>query len=120
LNGIRALAVLVAAATLSIAGPGAVALARTSEPERLTRQGGDGKDEAPLVARPAASAARVLARPRSSSHDDLGGRTLAGTLAARARGAAAVSQRFLSGRAPRCNPRRFPLTVRSSRGPPEG
>jgi hypothetical protein len=117
-EGLRALAIALLAVSLSLVGPGAIALA--SQPGGFERQVRDGKDAQPFVARPAPPAVRVALRPRGTSLDDHGGRQLAVELTARARDGAAVSPRFLSGRAPRCNARRFPETVRSSRGPPQG
>ena len=117
-EGLRAFAIALLAASLSLAGPGALALA--SRPGGFERQVREGKDAQPFVARPAALAVRVALRPRGASLDDHGGRQLAVELTARARDGAAVSSRFLSGRAPRGNARRFPETVRSSRGPPQG
>ena len=117
-EGLRAFAIALLAASLSLAGPGAVALA--SQPGGFERQVREGKDAQPFVARPAPPAVRVAIRPRGSSRDDHGGRQLAVALTVRARDGAAVSPRFLSGRTPRCNARRFPDTVRSSRGPPQG
>ena len=114
---IRAILIALLATSLSLEGSGAMALASGSG---LPHVASDGRDHQPLVARPAASVSRFVTRPRASSPDDQGGRQLAAALTARARDGAAVSERFLSGRAPRCTPRRFPATVRSSRGPPQG
>ena len=113
---LRAIAIAAFAASFSLAGPGASALA--AAPGRLTRQARDGKDDQPVVARPASDGARVALRPRGDARDGQGGRALAATLAARARDVAVVSERSLDGEAPRGRPRRLPDTDRSSRGPP--
>jgi hypothetical protein len=118
IDGIRAFAIALLAASLSLAGPGAIALA--SQPGGLEREVRDGKDAQPFLARPAPPAVRVALRPRGGSLDGHGGRQLAVELCARARDGAAISPRFLSGRVPRRNARRIPETVRSSRGPPQG
>ena len=118
---IRGFSIAILAASLSLAGPGALA----SEPGRLAQQAREGQSDQrekqqPFVARPAPSSVRVALRPRGASLDEHGGRQLTAALAARARQGAAASQRLRSETEPRHDPWPVPTTVRSSRGPPQG
>ena len=112
---LRALATALFAASLSFAGPGAVALA--SAPDALVRDGRSGDAEQPLLARLETTSARLAVRA-TRSIVDAAARNLVAALPPAIALAPPETARVLGARGAPQTARRVPVTARSSRGPP--